>query len=120
MTGRLESDLLELQRNDVAMMTTSLIQKNLPGLLEDMRTDSEVRETYRERMVLPRRQKVPDVLDRACERGEILRDDFDADYICDLLFGPLLARILLPTDLPVDDRLAHQTVTSVINELRRK
>ncbi len=117
-TGRLDSDLLELQRNDVAMMTTPLIQKNLPGLLEDMRTAPDIRAIYLDRMLRPRRENIGAVLDRARQRGEIPRDDVDSEYICDLLFGPLLARVLLPTELPIDDRLARQTVATVLNELR--
>lgn len=61
-TGRLESDLLELQRGDVAMMTSPLVQKNLPGLFEDIRVVPEVREIYLDRMIRPRRNNVRDVL----------------------------------------------------------
>jgi AcrR family transcriptional regulator len=117
-TGKLESDLLELQRGDVAMMTTPLIQKNLPGLLEDIRIDADVRQLYFDRMIHPRRENVRLVISRALERGELTRTDIDSEYICDLLFGPLLARVLLPTDLPLDDRLARQTVTTVLQEVR--
>lgn len=116
-TGRLETDLLELQRSDVAMMTTPLIQKNLPGLLEDMRTDDNVRQLYFEQMIHPRRENIHQVLVRAHGRGELARADVDAEYICDLLFGPLLARVLLPTALPLDDRLARQTVRTALLEL---
>lgn len=117
-SGMLEADLLELQRNDVAMMTTPLIQKNLPGLFEDIRTDPEVRGLYFDRMIRPRRQNICMVIDRAAERGEVDRSNIDSEYICDLLFGPLLARILLPTNLPVDDRLARETVATVLRELK--
>ncbi|PPI73133.1 TetR family transcriptional regulator [Rathayibacter iranicus NCPPB 2253 = VKM Ac-1602] len=116
-TGNLESDLLELQRSDVAMMTTALVQKNLPGLFEVIRTDTEVRQLYFEKMIRPRRENVRLMLMRARERGEITCDEVDSEYICDLLFGPLLARVLLPTDLLIDDRLAGQTVASVLKDL---
>lgn len=117
-TGRLESDLLELQRTDVAMMTSPLIQKTLPGLFEEIRTDPVVRQLYLERMISPRRENVSLVISRAIERGELAQADIDAEYVCDLLFGPLLARVLLPTRLPLDDRLARQTVATVLRELR--
>lgn len=118
-TGKLESDLLELQRSDVAMMTSPLIQKNLPGLFEDIRVVPEVREVYLEKMIRPRRENVHCVIERARERGELLNADVDSEYICDLLFGPLLARVLLPTDLPLDDRIARQTVSTVLHEMLR-
>mgnify|MGYP001149234007 FL=1 len=117
-TGSLESDLLELQRTDVAMMTTPLVQNNLPGLLEDLRTDDAVRDVYLEKMLRPRRENVRRVLEAAQRRGEITQENVDSEYICDLLFGPLLARVLLPTSLPLDDRIARQTTATVINELR--
>lgn len=116
-TGNLERDLLELQRSDVAMMTTPLVQQNLPGLFEEIRIDPDVRARYLERMILPRRENVRLVLGRARGRGEISGSDPDADYVCDLLFGPLLARVLLPTGLPLDDRLARQTVATALREL---
>ncbi|GAA1532355.1 TetR/AcrR family transcriptional regulator [Brevibacterium picturae] len=118
-TGKIELDLLELQRSDVAMMTSPLIQKNLPGLFEDIRAVPEIRETYLETMIRPRRNNVSAVLDRARRRGKLVNADVDSEYICDLLFGPLLARVLLPTGLPLDDRLARQTVATVLCEIMR-
>lgn len=116
-TGSLKLDLLELQHSDAEMMSSPLIQKNLPGLLEDIRTDEAVRDIYVEKMIRPRRENVRHVLDRAHKRGEILRADFDSEFICDLLFGPLLARVLLPTGQPIDNKLAQQTVSSALNNL---
>lgn len=118
-TGKIESDLLELQRSDVAMMTSPLIQKNLPGLFEDIRVVPEVREVYLEKMIRPRRDNVHRVIQRARGRGELKSADVDSEYICDLLFGPLLARVLLPTGLPLDDRLARRTVATVLREIGR-
>lgn len=57
------------------------------------------------------------LLVRALDRGELTNVEVDSEYICDLLFGPLLARVLLPTGLPLDDRLARQTVTTVLREM---
>lgn len=115
-TGRLESDLLELQRNDVAMMTAPLVRKSLPGLLEGVRRDPEVRGLYLEGLLRPRRRSMALALSRAAERGEA-RSDVDPEYVCDLLFGALLARALLPTGLPLDDRLARRTVATALHEI---
>ncbi|WP_121867940.1 TetR/AcrR family transcriptional regulator [Glutamicibacter nicotianae] len=115
-SGSLEGDLLALQLSDVAMMTTPLIQKNLPGLLEDIRTDADTREIYLERMILPRRKNIQAVLERAQARKEIPAETIDHEYVCDLLFGPLLSRVLLPTGLPIDEHLAQKTVATVMRE----
>lgn len=118
-TGSLERDLLELQRIDVAMMSSPLIQKNLPGLLEEVRTDQTIRDIYLERLLLPRRRNVAAVLERARQRGDIgAVPDLDPERICDLLIGPLLARVVLPTSQPLDDRFARWTVDVVLRELR--
>ncbi|MBD8020232.1 MULTISPECIES: TetR-like C-terminal domain-containing protein [Brevibacterium] len=116
-TGSLRSDLLALQRNDVAMMTSPLLMHNLPALLEAMRTDEAIRRSYLDRFIAPRRRNVADVIAAAVGRGEIAEKDVDSEYICDLLFGPLLSRILLPTELPVTDVIARQTVATVLKEL---
>ncbi|AZZ54561.1 hypothetical protein C5E08_00700 [Rathayibacter iranicus] len=116
-TGNLSSDLLELLRTDVAMMTSPLIRKNLTGLLEDMRTDDEIRARYLKEVIYSRREVVSRVLERAKARGEITRDDTDSEYICDLMFGPALSRVVLQTGAPIDDRLARQIVASLMREL---
>ncbi|WP_448233174.1 TetR-like C-terminal domain-containing protein [Microbacterium lacticum] len=118
-TGDLESDLLELQRADVTMMSSPLMQKNLAGLHEDTRTYPESRDLYYERIIRPRRDNLRVVLELASQRGELPDVGVDSEYICDLLFGALLARVILPTGLPIDDRLARQTVATVLHELRR-
>lgn len=116
-TGDLRADLLALQRNDVAMMTSPLLRFNLPALFEAMRTDETIREMYLESFISPRRENVAAVLSAAQKRGEISAEDVDAEYICDLLFGPLLARVLLPTSLPLNDFIARKTVATVLREI---
>lgn len=119
-TGSLESDLMKLQRDDVAMMTTPLIQKNLPGLFEDIRTIPEVRDLYYEKLISPRRANVSRVIQRAVERREIPdTTDADIEYVWDQLFGPLLNRVLMPMNAGIDDKLARRTVSTVMRELRR-
>lgn len=114
----LEADLLHMQRNEVAMMTSALMRQNLPSLLELIRQEEELRQLYLDRFILPRRSSVARVVSTARDRGEPVRDDVDLDYVCDLLIGPLLARLLLPTGLPVDDSLARRTVRSALDEIR--
>jgi len=117
-TGSLEGDLFKLQIIDVAMMSTPLILNNLAGLLEEIQSDSETRAMYLEQMLIPRRNNVRKVLMRAQGRQEIAFVNPDSEFISDLLFGPLLARVLLPMGLPIDEALARQTVAAVLNYLR--
>lgn len=117
-SGNLASDLLELQREDVAMMTSPLMRMNLPGLLEAVRSDEGARKIYFEKLIQPRRDNVHHVIQAAIRRGELSSQGVDPEYICDLLFGALLARTVLPVNLPVDDRFARRTVDTALRELR--
>lgn len=111
--GSLSATILQLQRDDVTMLTSPLMQKNLPGLLEAVRTDADLRGLYRDLFVLPRRSNVEAVIAAATKRGEIEKMSVDIDLVCDLLIGPLLARAILPLDTQLNTALAEQTTTVV-------
>lgn len=117
-TGGLETDLLMIQRRDLAMMSSTLIQHNLPGLLADFRTDQLVRQRYFDTIVTPKKHTMRVVLDRAQARGEITSRDHDLGFLCDLLFGPILARAILPSDFSLDDRLARDTVAVAMHAIQ--
>lgn len=116
-TGSLYEDLLMLQREDIAMFSSPLLRNNLPGLMESIRIDMKLRNLYHEQFIGPRRDNVGKVLKAAIESGEIPDRPIDADLVCDLLLGPILARVLLPLGLQVDDSLARQTTGIVIEHL---
>ncbi|WP_417235617.1 TetR/AcrR family transcriptional regulator [Arthrobacter sp.] len=116
-TGSLASDLLTLQRDDVQMLGSDLMRRNLPGLFEAMRVDPTIAELYHTHFISPRREHVGAVIQAAVNRKEISPPTADLEYICDLLFGPLLARLLLPAGQPLDDDLAQATVATALREL---
>lgn len=113
-TGTLQNDLLSLQRQDIAMMSSALIRKNLPGLIGAMQINPTARRRYFEDIVAPKKMRIRSVLTRAEERGEIDSVTVDVGFLCDLLFGPLLSRTLLPSDYPLDDQLARSTVSAAL------
>lgn len=119
-TGSLAEDLLVVQREEIAMFAAPLLRKNLPGLLDAARTNSALGELYETEFVHPRRANVGRMLDAAVARGEIDGDSVDVDYVCDLLLGPILVRALLPVGAPLDDRLARQTVDTVMQALGQR
>lgn len=119
-TGTLAEDLLQLQRDEVAMFSDPLLRNNLPGLLESVRTDSYVRELYLEQFVKPRRAAVLRVVDAAVRRGEIPESGFDIAWVCDLLLSPLLTRALLPIAGGLDDQLARRTALLALDALKGK
>ena len=116
-TGSLASDLLQLQRNEVAMFADPLLRNNLPGLLESLRTDPELEALYIDRFIAPRRAHVASVIAAAADRGEIPQEASDPGFICDLLLGPILARAIAPVLGDLDDELARQTVVVAMRAL---
>lgn len=108
-TGTLAGDLLKLQREEVSMFSDPLIRNNLPGLLESIRTNPEVGKLYADLFIRPRREKVGLVIKAAVNHGEIPHSNIDVEFVCDILLGPLLTRVLLPVDVALDDKLARQT-----------
>ncbi|AZZ56017.1 TetR/AcrR family transcriptional regulator [Rathayibacter iranicus] len=113
-TGSLYNDLLALQRQEVAMLATPLLRKNLPGLLYAAHTDNEFSVLYEAEFVLPRRANVVHIIDAAGRRNEIGVEILDVDYVCDLLLGPIFLRALPSARAPLDDRFARQTVETAI------
>ncbi len=117
-SGSLHDDILQLQREEIAMFASPLLRNNLTGLLEAARADAAVRAFYESQFIGPRRSNVARVISRAIERGEVEGRQVDVDYVCDLLLGPILARALLPVPAALDDRLARQTTASAIQTLK--
>ncbi|GAA2176936.1 hypothetical protein GCM10009847_00850 [Leucobacter tardus] len=109
-TGSLLGDLTEVQRADVQMLSSQLMRNNLAGLLEAMRTDDQVRELFTERFLAPRRESIRLAVDRAAERGELgAVPGIDIEELRDLMIGPIIARILLPTGGGFDAEFAERT-----------
>lgn len=109
-TGSLLNDLTEIQHAEVKMLSSRLLRNNFAGLLEAMRTDEHVRELYRERFLEPRRENVRRAVERATTRGEVPKDrEIDFEFLGDLLVGPVLARVTMPSDSDIDADLAART-----------
>lgn len=116
-TGSLRGDLLSVQLAQLKFFTDPLVKRALPGLLEETSRDPDLSEQFLDEFVRPRRESTARSLQRAVQRGEIA-DGFDAEWICDLLTGPMLMRSFLPTG-PIDENLANQTVDAALAALRR-
>lgn len=108
-TGSLLGDLETLQRADIAMFSSDLFRKNLPGLLESIRTDDALRQLYGDAFVARRRENLGRVIEVAIQRGEQIHADWDLDLVSDMLVGPILARTLLPGTKTLDDDFACVT-----------
>jgi AcrR family transcriptional regulator len=114
-TGSLRGDLLAVQRNQVDFFADPLVIRALPGLLDEVASDTALGSQFFEAFMAPRRQSTARALQRAVQRGET-RPGFDIDWICDLLTGPLLMRAFLPIG-PIDEKLAQLTVDAALDVL---
>lgn len=66
------------------------------SLLAEAQSNEELAEAFRERWIVPRRQGVVAVLQRAIDQGK-LRSDIDLELATDMLYGPLYYRLLIGT-----------------------
>lgn len=112
-TGSIAADILALQEREVEMLSTPLVRKNLTGVLEAIRQDSEFGELFAEEFVKPRRRNVERVLSLAQARGEIV-SEISASDVCDALLGPLLVRAVLPGSEPLDATIAETSTRMVL------
>ncbi|WP_181905744.1 TetR/AcrR family transcriptional regulator [Microbacterium bovistercoris] len=113
-TGSLRGDLLAMQVDHVKMMASPLVSKTLAGLFEEIANDPSVHDIYRDQFVLPRRAHVRRVITAAVERGEISpATDLQLEAVCDMLNGPVISRVLLPIDAPLNDGFARSIVDAV-------
>lgn len=109
---------MRLARDEVAMFADPVFRRSIPGLLESMRTDSELRAQYAGSLILPRRRTVHTVIERAAERGDIREPAAEkVEWVCDLIVGPVLTPSVLPLRTGVDDRLARRIAEAACREL---
>ncbi|MFG2820381.1 TetR/AcrR family transcriptional regulator [Kitasatospora sp. NPDC048365] len=74
----------------------------------------ELKATYHERVIKPRRELIRMVVRRGVAEGE-LRSDVDVELLCELILGPILVRSVLWDDAPLDDPdLARAMIDTVL------
>lgn len=115
-TGNLSSDLLAVQRDQPTFFTEPLVYRALPGFFATLRADTDLRQSFVDRFVAPRRQATALILQRAACRHEV-SSDFDANGICDLLAGPFILRVQIPEVGPPDANLVYATVAAALAAL---
>lgn len=115
-TGTLEGDLHALQLIQVQFFDDEVVRAAAPGLLGDLSNDPELGQVFHERFIAPRRHSVAQMLKRAKARGETT-GSIDPATISDLLTGPLLLHVALPSLGTFDKRLVDATVRSALANL---
>src|SRR5262249_42486221 len=106
-TGSARHDFLEQLKNAVRFYTSPR-GRALSQFIAEGRGDREVVRACRERSEDPRRKAVRVMWERAVARGE-LRADIDAGTVIDLLFGPIVYRLMTEHG-PLNDAAAEMLV----------
>ena len=84
-------------------------------LVGEGQSDPFVQKELRENLVAPRRELIRVIWDRGVARGE-LRDDVDLEAAIDLVFGPLIYRLLMG-HAPLDEAAADAIVDAAMRGL---
>lgn len=114
--GDLNADLLAVQRDQLALFTDPMVKQALAGFFAQLHSHHDLRVAFMDGFLLPRREATGAILHRAVQRGQITAD-FDVDWICDLLTGPFIMRVLLPEVGALDDALVYASVASALAAL---
>lgn len=113
-TGSLVDDLVEVQRRQYRLFTDPVITRGLSGWLAHIDRDPEAGAPFFRDYLAPRRAHTQVLLDRAHSRGEITVE-VDAEWIADLLTGPLLLRAVMPGLPPIDNTLITQSLHAALD-----
>jgi EmrB/QacA subfamily drug resistance transporter len=93
-TGSFRRDLTIFLREVAADLTDPRLAPVLAGLIGEAAKNPELAETFRHRMLEPRRAALGQIIDRADARGEIITP-INRDIFIDLLIAPLIYRMLV-------------------------
>ena len=115
-TGSAEVDFT-LQLKSLTAFYASPLGRLFGQFLAEGQSDPEFLALFRERFLSVRRDAARVMWLRGVQRGEI-RDDIDSETVLDLIYGPLVFRLLAGHG-PLDDRQAETVVAAVFGGLRR-
>ncbi|WP_254638884.1 TetR/AcrR family transcriptional regulator [Cohnella sp. GbtcB17] len=90
--------------------------KIITALVGEGQFDAGLAEAYRKRYFQPRRQEAKGILEKGIRRGQ-LRETLDVGLGVDLLYGPILYRLLV-TGEPLDDDYVRRLVKSGFEGIR--
>lgn len=116
-TGSAEMDFT-LQLKSVTAFYTSSLGRLFGQFLAEGQSDPEFLALFRERFLQARRDAARVMWQRGVERGEI-RDDIDSDTVLDLIYGPLVFRLLAGHG-PMNELEAEKVVVAVFGGIRRQ
>src|SRR5262245_39855253 len=116
-TGSARHDFLKQLKNAIRFYTSPR-GRMLSQFIAEGRSDPELLKAFQERFQEPRRKAVQAMWERGVARGE-LRADIDAGTVIDLLFGPIVYRLMTEHG-PLNDAAAETLVEAVFSGITIK
>ena len=116
-TGSARLDFFK-QLKSAIRFYTSPRGRILSQFIAEGRSDPELLKAFQERFQKPRRKAVQVMWERGVARGE-LRADIDAGTVIDLLFGPIVYRLMTEHG-PLNDAAAEMLVEAVFSGITVK
>ena len=116
-TGSAEADLKE-QIHYLATFYTSPTGRIFGQFLAEAQSDREFACLLRERFMKPRREIAGVIFDRAVKRGE-MDPSLDRDLVLDLIYGPVLYRLLI-VQSPFGRKRVDALVSTLFQGLRSR
>jgi len=114
-TGSAELDFTQ-QLKSVTAFYTSPLGRLFGQFLAEGQSDPEFLALFRERFLYARRDAARIMWQRGVERGE-LREDIDSDTVLDLVYGPLVFRLLAGHG-PVNEHEAENVISAIFGGIR--
>jgi AcrR family transcriptional regulator len=111
--GDTRSELLTFVDSVVDTLGSRPTGPGMQALVSEIATQPALAETYRTRVVDPRRETLAPVIERGIARGD-LRPDTSVELVHELLVGPVFYRLLLSGG-PLEAGLGAQIVDAVLD-----
>jgi AcrR family transcriptional regulator len=110
--GTARDQLIGTLDRAITLLRTTLMGKVMQGLVSDIATDPELAAAFRREVIDLRLTRIRTIVDHGVATGE-LRADVDAEFLQELLFGPVYHRLLLSGG-DLDATLAQRVVDAVL------
>ncbi len=111
-TGSVQEDVRTLLRSAFHVLRVGR-QKVVVTLMAEAQLNDDFGDAFRERFIARRRKALTDLIRRGIQRGE-MEPGTDAEFVADLIYGPMWYR-LLNRHAPIDDNFADQLAAYVFS-----
>ncbi len=111
-TGSVQRDLVDWIDQMTMLLNTATSAQALAGIMAEAQVNGALAHKFRAKIITGRRRVIGEMLQRGIQRGE-LRDDLNLELAADLIYSPILYRLLLG-DTSLNRQFAEQLVDQLL------